>query len=108
MIKRFRDFLIKSSFVEIALGLILATSAIPVVKEFVEIFTKNGFSQGPMVFYNWLSSLIVFLFTAVIVMLIGISYEKLTDKYRESKVTEVEVLSQIKELLEKQSQQKNK
>ncbi len=103
MFKKFRDFLIKSSFVEIALGLILATSAIPVVKEFVELFTKGTIKDAPTSIYNWLSNVLVFLFTAVIVMIIGIGYENLTDKYRETKTTEVDVLQDIKKLLEKQS-----
>ncbi|MEG0283557.1 MAG: MscL family protein [Erysipelotrichales bacterium] len=122
ILKEFVDFLKQGNLVEIATGLLLATAFNTLVKSFTDSFIQpiiDSFgiidSSGGVSFKilginfpvgNFISALISFIIVGAVTFLIVKSYNKFIashqEEVKEVSESELSVLKEIKELLEKQ------
>ncbi|MFV0288341.1 MAG: MscL family protein [Mycoplasmatales bacterium] len=121
---KFKDFLDQTTFVEVAVGLLIASAVKDLITSFTEslitpiiskIFTVFGLSQDPKAvttvfgidfsFYTFISDLISFIIILFVAFLILESYAKFKEftkkeKAEEEVITkEQELLSEIRDLL---------
>lgn len=123
MLKEFKDFLMKGNLVEIATGLVLAlafaavvTNLVDVINQFIAALLGAEVSfdelsitvrDGEVVYGPFLTALFSFVVIGFVLFLIVKAYNKAVDmagrtKEEEDEATEVELLTEIRDLLRNQ------